>query len=429
MKINCWMILVSLMIWSGAGLSEDLKPGILEQEPASDKILNDNPPSYGATPESMIPYRKSQSPYRYLYAKVPAYRGSREGSPDLSTLQSVPIGVFAPLESDLGKQLIQGVRLAMDEANAAGGFNGIPFEMVLKNDNLLWGSAANTLVDFVEKDKVWAVIGSTDSTSTHVALRAALKLEVPIINVGGVDPTLTETGIPWIIRLSIDDRQNSYRLATLLFEELDLRRVAILRSSDRDGRFGIREFRDAARRLGKPVPMELQFVPGKEDLSPQLERLKHGEVEAVALWANPEDGARILRLFREQNLKLLTVGTERMLSPRLLELAGKAAEGLILTSSMDINRQDDPWLRFCEKYRKRFGAKPAGLSARGYDAATFVVEAIRKVGLQRARIQDYLAAIRKREGLSGTILLDETSNNIAKPLLFQVRGGRFVPYH
>ena len=76
-----------------------------------------------------------------------------------------------------------------------------------------------------------------------------------------------------------------------------------------------------------------------------------------------------------------------------------------------------------------FEMEPGSLSTHGYDAAALAVEAIKNVGLHRARIQDYLAAVRKREGLGGTMLLDETSNNISKPMLLQVRDGRFVLYH
>ena len=89
---------------------------------------------------------------------------------------------------------------------------------------------------------------------------------------------MTETGLPWIVRLTPDDRQTGYRLARLVFEERGLSRVAVLRSSNRYGRFGVREFRDAARRLGRPLPMEVQFAPGQEDFTSELDRLEAGKI-------------------------------------------------------------------------------------------------------------------------------------------------------
>ena len=202
-------------------------PASLAEQPTSEP---DGEPateaSYGATPPEFVPYSGAEDPYRRFYLSPQEYHGPGREAALTEAPPTVRIGLIAPLErtreEKAGQSLKRGVDLALEEANAGGGYSGLPFELVVKNDEALWGSSANTLVELAYEDEVWAVIGSIDSTSTHVALRVALKAELPIVNVGSTDPTMTETGIPWLVRLTPDDRQTSYRLARLLFEELGL---------------------------------------------------------------------------------------------------------------------------------------------------------------------------------------------------------------
>ena len=250
--------------------------------------------------------------------------------------------------------------------------------------------------------------------------------ELPIINVGSTDPTMTETGIPWLIRLTPDDRQTSYRLARLLFEELGLTRVAVLRSTERHGRMGVPEFRDAARRLGRPLPLEIIYSAGQEDFTPQLEQIAGSGAEAVVLWAGARDSALIVRQMREAGLDQPVFGTDRIVSPEFLELAGPAAEGVRATAWLDPGRQDASWSAFRDRFRARFDSEPDAFAAYGYDAALLVVAAVREAGLNRALIRDRLMSHRSLQGIAGAMRFDENSNNVSPPLLARVEKGRFV---
>ncbi|MDH3628628.1 MAG: ABC transporter substrate-binding protein [Acidobacteriota bacterium] len=385
---------------------------------------------YARTPDKLVPYSRSGNPYRQFYLTAPVFRGEGREGADPAGVSTVRIGLLAPLHDSpdvaAGSSLRRGVELALDEANHQGAYQGIPFELVLKNDQALWGSSSNTLVELAYTDRVWAVIGSVDPNSTHVALRVALKTELPIVNVGSTDPTMTETGIPWIVRITPDDRQSGYRIASLIFEEKGLSRVAVIRSSDRYGRFGIKEFRDGARRLGRPLPMELLVNLGQRDFSSQLDRLADSGAEAVVLWVKAAEAGRIVRQMAERGMNLPVVGTDRIVSEEFLELAGEAGEGAEAAFWMNPGRQDPGWLGFTRRYRERFGADPDAFAAYGYDAARLVFETVRTQGLNRARIRDGLSAVREYDGVTGTIHLDATSNNVSPVVIAKVVGGRFV---
>ena len=198
--------------------------------------------------------------------------------PDLKDLSEIRIGFIGPLsnhpDQSLGYRMLKGATLAIDEANAAGGYAGKPFKLMLHNDSAVWGAASNEIVKMVYDEQVWAMFGSISGDTTHIALRVTLKAETPLVNSASTDPTIPETGIPWYFTDLQDDRVQGYTLARHIYTELGLKRAAILRVNDRYGRFGVLKFRDASRRLGHPVVIEQKFMPGDTDFRHQLQLIE-----------------------------------------------------------------------------------------------------------------------------------------------------------
>ncbi len=163
--------------------------------------------------------------------------------------------------------MLQGATfLAIEQANSSGGYRGeIPYKLIVRNDNGNWRSSGRELIMLAYKDSVWAVLGTVDGANSHIAIRAALKAEIPVMNSADTDPTYVETSIPWVFRCITDDRQMCYLLADFAFKKLDLKRVAALRATNSYGRMSIDEFRDAATRLGRPFVVELQYQEGDTD--------------------------------------------------------------------------------------------------------------------------------------------------------------------
>jgi branched-chain amino acid transport system substrate-binding protein len=157
--------------------------------------------------------------------------------------------------------------LTVDEANAAGGYEGKPFKLMLHNDSTIWGAASNEIVKMVYDEQVWAMFGSLSGDTTHIALRVTLKAETPLDNSASTDPSIPETGIRWYFTDLQDDRVQGYTLAQHIYTDLCLKRTAILRVNDRwaFGGAQIWKLRDASRRLGHSVVIEQKFMPGDTD--------------------------------------------------------------------------------------------------------------------------------------------------------------------
>ena len=401
------------------------------------KTVPESSPTYARIPQDALPYRNFQEPYHRFFQSVTEFRGTGRDDVSLVSPPTVRIGFMGPLasapDSDLGQQMLEGARLAIEEANAEGGYKGIPFELVVRPDSGLWGATSNEMVAFSYADNVLAVIGSIDGANTHIALRVALKTKVPIVNTGGTDPTLTDTNLPWILRCLADDRQQGYALAHHIFRECGITKVAALRVNDRHGRFGIAKFRDTARRLGHPLRVEVRWKRGDRDFSTQLQRIAESDAEAIVVWGNASDAAAVVRAIRRWNetnpgapLPERVFGCDRLASSTFLAEAGAAAEGVVAVATYDPTRDDPQLTTFVRAFSSRFGHEPQAFAAHAYDGANILIAAIRKAGPNRVRIRDALYEYTHFDGVTGRIEFDSTINDVGPVYLATVRNGKFA---
>ncbi len=408
--------------------AQDIDSDIRSQV-AQDTPKESAPAPYGKTPESVVPYRDFREPYVRFFETVTEFKGTGRDEEPATLPDAVRIGFMGPVgsapDSDLGEQMLQGVRIALDDANAGGGYQGIPFELIIRPDTGLWGATSNEMAAFTYEDDALAVIGSIDGANTHIALRVALKTKTVLVNTGDTDPTLTETNLPWVIRCIADDRQQCYALAHHVFDECHIQSVVALRVNNRYGRVGIAEFRDAARRLKHPLRVELRWAPGDRDFTMQLDRISKTKAEAVVLWGNAADTAAVVKEIRRREMPLRIFGCDRLATRAFLEMAGEAAEGIVAAATYDPTR-DDPKLRaFEQAFQERFDCEPEAYAAHAYDGANILIAAIRKAGLNRVRVRDALFDYKHYDGITGPIDFDATLNDIGPVFLATVRDGRF----
>jgi len=402
---------------------------------------------YTAAPEDLRPFSKFTTPYYEYYQDLIEYNGAAREvpDPDLKDLSEIRIGFLGPLgyhpDQELGAHMLNGASMAIDEANAAGGYGGKPFRLITHNDynnwqtNLpstggvskdseIWGSPSNEAVRMIYDDKVWAIFGSISSESTHIALRLMLKAETPIVNSASTDPTIPETIIPWYHTDIQDDRVQGYTLARHIYTELGIKRVALLRVNDRYGRFGVLKFKDASRRLGHPVVIEQKFMPGDTDFRRQLQVIEDSRVDAIVLWTDVPPAAKILQQMQELGMKQRVFGSHRTISEELIKLAGPAAESFEAVFPFDPSRSDPQWLDFVSRYEARYHEKPDHFAALAYDEMRILLDAICRAGLNKGRIRDALTGLTSYKGVTGNMVFDPNCKNIAPMFLGRVHNGQ-----
>ncbi|MFN8241295.1 MAG: ABC transporter substrate-binding protein [Bacteroidales bacterium] len=389
---------------------------------------NDN---YGNIPKEYVAYDKYQKAYKYHFLEPIKFYGAGREIPPPKDLKEVRIGFLGPLEGSIivpyGKQMLQGATMAIEEANKLGGYNGIPYRMMVHNDVGLWGAAANEVVK-MDDEGVWAWLGSIDDIVSHVAIRVTLKLEIPMVCTGDPDPTFTETNIPWVIRVIPDDRQSCYALANYIFKLNTHSRVSVIRVNNRYGRVGVVHFNKTATRLGFPILIEERFKDGETDFTEQIERVKKTKPDAIIIWGNPKESALVLQQVRAAGLNQPVFCSDRIVNPEFLKLAGDLANGIMTTCQYNPESADAKYLAFKANYKQRFGMDPDVFAVHAYDGMNIIIESIRKAGLNRALIRDVLTDLKTFQnyhGASGTIQFDGTWNNVRPIYLVKINNGKF----
>jgi ABC-type branched-subunit amino acid transport system substrate-binding protein len=352
---------------------------------------------------------------------------------DPSELTEIRIGFIGPLQNHpderFGKMMLKGAQLALDQRNAKGGYCGKPFKLMLHNDSATWGASSNEVVKMVYDDKVWAMFGSISGDTTHIALRVALRAEVPLVNSASTDPTIPETIIPWYFTDIQDDRVQSYTLARHIYTEVGLKRVALLRVNERYGRFGVGKFRDASRRLGHPVVIEQKFMPGATDFSHQLKVIADSRVDGIVLWTDQAQTAKILLQMNELGMKQRVFGSHRTIGEQLLKDAGAAAEGMQAVFPYDPTREDTRWKDFNQSFETAYQVKADQFAAMAYDAMQVLLNSICQAGLNRGRIRDALTSVQGYNGVTGPMIFDTNCKNVAPMFLATVVKGKIEYRH
>jgi len=397
--------------------------------------------NYAKSAVDLEPFRHV-APFREHFLEQMEYTGPGRAVTEPAHVDNVKIGFIGPImstvsvatggkshEEEIGIAMLRGAQLAVRQANERGGYldRDVPFELVISDDNGLWGASGNEIIKMAYRDKVWAILGTIDGANSHIAIRVALKAEIVMMNTGDTDPTFIETNIPWVARCIGDDRQMGYLLVDYMFRKMGYTRVGIMRSSNRYGRFGVREIRDGARRLGHPVVLEMAYQVGATDFSLQLQRLEAADVEAIVYWGDAVDGARILNRMRAMGMDHPYYACDRCVSDTFLEISGKNADGVVCAYPWDPTRMDPKLAAFRQSFGELYGEEPGTYAAHGFDGMNILIWAVQTAGLNRAKIRDVIAhRPTPFRGVTGEIPFSACLDDLGDVFFARVEDGRYV---
>ena len=356
-------------------------------------------------------------PYRDFSRSETGFLGPGRDDPPPTGLATVRIGLLAPAQRPEGARMRAGVELALAEANARGGFEGLLYELVFRADDGPWGMGAKQVTALAYEDSVWTIIGGLEGGAAHLAELVAAKLWVPIVTPTAGDLSIDYANVPWVFRcFPSDDRQ-----ARRLLEDVrarGTRRLVVYTEAGREGLTGWRRLEEAARELGPPIAARREYRPYHP-----ADAATAGDLEgtdAVVIWGRAGTGGVLLRAIRALGYGGPVFGPAHLLAPELdLGTGGE----LVIAAALDPRRDDRAMRDFRRRYREAAGVgeEPDAVAVYSYDAARVVLAAIGRAGLNRARIRDEIAA-GELDGLSGPIRFDGLGGSSAEPRLVTIGG-------
>ncbi len=324
-----------------------------------------------------------------------------------------------------GQSSTKAIRLATDEINASGGVLGKQIKLVVEDDQCKPEEAANAAQKLIQQDKALCVIGEVASSNSLAAAPICQKAVTPMVTPSSTNPKVTQTG-DYIFRVCFTDDFQGKAMARLAADKLKAKTACIFSDVSSDYSKGLSKvFREVFTGGGGKILGEESYTQGDKDFRAQLTKFKGLNPDVIYIPGYYGEVALILLQGRQLGIKATCLGGDGWDSPKLVEVAGEAANGGYFTNHYS---KDDP-NPVVQKFVKDFQAKnqevPDALAACAYDAMRIVAEAIKAAGkADRTAVRDALAKIKDFDGVTGKITID-ANRNAQKPMtILSVKDGK-----
>lgn len=347
------------------------------------------------------------------------------------TAQEIVIGHLASTTGDtatFGVSADEGLRLALDEINAAGGVLGRKIRVITEDDRSLADEAKAAVNKLISNDKVVAVIGEIASSRSLAAAPICQDAEIPMLSPGSTNPKVTEVG-DYIFRSCFIDPFQGTAVAKFAMENLKLKKFAVLYPVNSDYGVGLRQFfKEAVAKRGGTITEDLAYTEGKDvDFRAQLTKIKSTNPEAIFVSGYYTEAGLIAQQARELGITVPLLGGDGWDSDKTIAVGKSAVEGCYFSNHYSQEEDRPAVKKFVEDYRKKYNGKiPDAMAVLGYDAMKLMADAISRAGsTDGAAIRDALAATKDFPGASGVITIDENRNAKKSAVILKIEGGTF----
>jgi branched-chain amino acid transport system substrate-binding protein len=325
-----------------------------------------------------------------------------------------------------GQDTDKALRLAVDEANQAGGVKGRKIKVVTLDTRGDSAEAANAVSRLIDVEKASAVIGEVASSLSLAGGRVAQRRKVPMVSPSSTNPKVTEVG-SYVFRVCFLDPFQGKVMANFARNTLKFDKVAILKDIKNDYSLGLAEaFKAAFVAAGGTISVEQSYSQGDTDFSAQVTAIKGTPSQAIFVPGYYSEVATVARTAQRLGLKVPLLGGDGWDAPDLLKIAGDALEGSYFSNHFAPDVATPKAQKFVADFKAKYNVEPTGIGALGYDAAAVVLEAMRSApDLGGDAIRDALTKVKGFEGVSGKITIDADRNAQKSAVVLKIEGGKF----
>ncbi len=336
------------------------------------------------------------------------------------------VGSVTGSEAAFGISTRNGVELAVDEANGAGGVKGKKLQVRLYDDQSKPEEAASATTRLISQDHVAVILGEVASSNSLAMAPLAQKAQVPMITPSSTNPAVTEVG-DYIFRVCFIDPFQGYVMAKYAREDLKLANVAILKDVKSAYSEGLSDvFSRKFTELGGKVLGTEAFSKGDSDFRAQLTALKKLKPEGLYVPAYYNDVGVIARQAKELGLKAVMMGGDGWDSDKVFELGGTAVEGSFFSDHYSPEDPSPTVQNFITRYKAKYQTVPDSMAALGYDAARVAIEAMKRApDIKGPSLRDAIAQTKDFPGVAGTITMNEKRDAVKPAVVLTIQDGKF----
>ena len=346
-----------------------------------------------------------------------------------SDAETIKLGGLAPLTGEVSMYGIatnNGIKIAIDEINAAGGVLGKQIDYVAYDEKGDATEAVNAYNKLVQSDKIVGLIGDVTSTPCLAVAQQAVKDNMPMITATGTAKDITAAGTNVFRACFIDPFQGE--LMAAYTKKLGYTKAAILYDTSSDYSVGLTDsFVAEAASQGIEIVAKEGYTAGDVDFKAQLTKIAASSPEVLFLPEYYEDVVLIAPQAREAGITAVLLGADgwdsvvESIDPSNIS----AIEGSYFCCHASMESTDPAFVAFRDKYTELYGERPNMFAALGYDAAKILCAAIEKAGTTDSDAVIEAMAATDYEGITGHVIYDEERNPIKSAAITSITDGNY----
>lgn len=351
-----------------------------------------------------------------------------------NTEDGIKIGINYELTGGVasyGQSSVDGIMMAFDEINAAGGIDGKQI-IPVKIDNKSEASEATSVATrLMTQEGVVLSLGPATSGNFMATIPVAQQNKIPILSSSstadnGVTTDADGNVYDYAFRLCFNDSFQGVTMANFALNNLEAKKAVIIKDTSSDYGKGLAEnFKAAFEGAGGEVVAEEGYVKGDKDFNPVLTSIRGKEFDVIFVPGYYDEAGLIIKQARDLEIDAPILGADGFDSPVLLELAGQAALNDVYFSNHYSSLDKDPLvLDFIAAYEKKYDVEPNAFNALGYDLGKWAADAVKRAGSSDpAKITEALAATKGFQGVTGTFDMDEKHNPVKSAVVIGLENG------
>jgi branched-chain amino acid transport system substrate-binding protein len=340
---------------------------------------------------------------------------------------TIKIGEFGSLTGDnasFGISQNNGVQLAVQEINDAGGVLGKKIDLIVEDNQTKQGETTTIVRKLISQDHVVALIGEVASSKSLEAAPIAQASKIPQIATAATNPRVTQTG-DYIFRVCFTDDFQAVVIARFVLEKLQKNKIAFMTDVKQDYSVGLTKIaKDYLQNHNAQIVREQSYSSGDKDFRAQLTDIKAANPDVIIITGYYPEAALIAKQARQFGIKATLVGGDGWDGSSLIPVGGKALEGAFFSNHYSNENTSPEVQTFVQKYKKKYNAMPDAFAALGYDATKLLADAIKRAGApDPSKIRDAIASTKNFPGVSGKITINPERNATKSAVILTIKDG------
>ena len=329
----------------------------------------------------------------------------------------------------VGTNWKNGIDLAVEEINASGGILGNKI-VVTHADSQSSPSVAKTQVQKALDNEPYALLGPGYSGSVKVA--APLAAEAGIANImGGEAAELTKAGNKFLFRTSFGQQSTMPKVARYMATTMKAKSVALVWVNNDFGKGGRDTVKGELEQLGVKIAADLSTEAGQADFAADVGKIKSSGADAVFVYLNEEESARILKELKRQSVTLPLMGETTLVGQKVIELAGSDANGALAHVGLTTDAPVEQIKAFRDRFVKKYNYVPDHNGLKGYLAVQMVKAGTEKMGKLdskglAAALRGLTISAAKQPGILMDVTITETGDLDRQSFLVEAVDGKQV---